>query len=205
MILGPGPLHLDLDPDLGPGGPGPDFGHSTVSESFFFCHSSFRNIQFLFHLTICLLQDHNLPSHCLEARSALSRTVIFLLWFRDGRSGAWGNFAHFSQVPPWLLQATPLHRPVFSFTFYHSFPWPYHFCGMVSVISCHHAPLSFHVIIYTISLWLFLFIIHFHWKHGTPSTTSRINQAVMWLMSTFQITIIHYSTFFTTKTPSLSL
>ena len=56
----------------------------TVSESFFFCHSSIRNIQSLFHLTICLLQDHNLPSHCLEAKSALSRTVIFLLWFHDG-------------------------------------------------------------------------------------------------------------------------
>ena len=28
MILGPGPLHLDLDPDLGPGGPGLDFGQS---------------------------------------------------------------------------------------------------------------------------------------------------------------------------------
>ena len=49
----------------------------TVSKSFFFCHSSIRNIQSLFHLTICLLQDHNLPSHCLEARSVLSRTVIF--------------------------------------------------------------------------------------------------------------------------------
>ena len=129
----------------------------TVSESFFFCHSSIHNIQSLFHLTICLLQDHNLPSHCLEAKSALSRTVIFLLWFHDGWSlaGAWDNFVHFSQVPPWLLQATPLHRPIFSFTFYHSFPWPYHFCGMVSMISCHHAPLSFHVIVYTISLWLF--------------------------------------------------
>ena len=30
-ILGPGPLHLDLDPDLGPRGPGPDFGQSRLN------------------------------------------------------------------------------------------------------------------------------------------------------------------------------
>ena len=37
--MGPGPLHLDLD--LGPGGPGPDFGQSSAGSM---VHDSIREI-----------------------------------------------------------------------------------------------------------------------------------------------------------------
>ena len=59
-ILGPGPLHLDLDPDFwGPQGPGPDFGQSNFWYFIIYRLNTFKPLrlrqnlaQLLKHLTM---------------------------------------------------------------------------------------------------------------------------------------------------------